>query len=69
MPWFQVILSTADGNVYEQDLRAVDACTAASIVGDEVREQDPHAVVTNVHARRVSNGDDHTVATIHNGTW
>lgn len=67
MPLFQVILSTAAGAVHELDLRAPDACTAAYIAGDEVREQQPHALVTNVHSRRVGNGDEYTTSTIHNG--
>ncbi len=50
---YQVILSTAHGQVYELDIQAPDAHTAAWIAGTEVTEQQPELVVTNVHARRV----------------
>lgn len=50
---FQVILSTAEGHVHELDIQARDAHTAAWIGGTELTEQQPHVVVTNVHARRV----------------
>lgn len=51
---FQVILSTAEGQVHELDIPAPDACAAAWTAGTDLSEQQPQVVVTNVHARRVS---------------
>ncbi len=52
LPVFHVILSLSTGKVHEVDLRAPDACSAAYLAGENVLGE----MVTNVHARRVSDG-------------
>lgn len=45
---FHVIISTADGTVYDRDLRARTAVMAVCSVAVEI---DPQSLITNVHAR------------------
>lgn len=45
---FQVIISTADGSVYERDLEARTAVMAVCQLAVEI---DPQSLITNVHAR------------------
>lgn len=48
---YQVIISTADGRVFESEVSASSAVAAVCLAADQV---DVFAVVTNVHARHVN---------------
>lgn len=47
--WYQVIISTADGRVFESEVRASSAVGAARNVAAEV-----DSVITNLHVRHVN---------------
>lgn len=46
---FHVIASTADGHVFELDIRAMTAAEAVQYVASQI---DPTSEITNLHVRR-----------------